>query len=424
MANKTMKTLTIGSNTYEVVDESARIDIETLKGVIVTPDTTLSVSGAAADAKAVGDKISDIETQMKHVESAKSATKLETARTIGISEGVIGTPTSFNGENNIQIPVTSIKEAYLQWGGKSIQNGMSPIDAAMGSEFGANRLAYMPTNDITIEYSNDGGATWNDYEATDAQKCSLVTLNGAFYIGKKTDSITINDQLRISITATGYTMYFYLRKIMLYITTMGASECKVLIESCKNTDTFTFREVGLYDIDGRSGWNSIPYNIVFGGLDTNANAIRTIRMTFSIGGLSTNTTSSNALCIAKVRMYGETDWMQASNRNLAKTGHMYAYDANQNVTFPATVKATSFVGNATSATQDANGNVITSTYATKSELAALNNLVGDTDVNTQINNAIVNKADIPHSHTLADLDIIYSETEPEGVAGRGWLKPI
>lgn len=31
MANKTMKTLTIGENTYEVVDEQARADIEYLK---------------------------------------------------------------------------------------------------------------------------------------------------------------------------------------------------------------------------------------------------------------------------------------------------------------------------------------------------------------------------------------------------------
>ena len=31
MANKTMKTLTIGANTYEIVDEQARADIENLK---------------------------------------------------------------------------------------------------------------------------------------------------------------------------------------------------------------------------------------------------------------------------------------------------------------------------------------------------------------------------------------------------------
>jgi hypothetical protein len=60
---------------------------------------------------------------------------------------------------------------------------------------------------------------------------------------------------------------------------------------------------------------------------------------------------------------------------MAKNGHMYTYDAEQNVTFPKNVTATTFIGNltgnaatATKATQDGNGNVITSTYATKSDV--------------------------------------------------------
>ena len=81
MANKTMKTLTIGANIYEIVDEAARtdievakIDIETLKQDSETAktdiealkqkeidlDTTLTQSGMAADAKSVGDAISGL----------------------------------------------------------------------------------------------------------------------------------------------------------------------------------------------------------------------------------------------------------------------------------------------------------------------------------------------------------------------------
>lgn len=85
MTKKTMDTLIIGENIYEVVDEAARIDIEELKQrantsetdidnltqrldvteedlnkvklATITPDTSLSIEGAAADAKAVGDAI-------------------------------------------------------------------------------------------------------------------------------------------------------------------------------------------------------------------------------------------------------------------------------------------------------------------------------------------------------------------------------
>ena len=55
-----MKTLTIGGNTYEIVDEAARVDIEILKQQgQITIDTTLTKAGEAADAKAVGDALAD-----------------------------------------------------------------------------------------------------------------------------------------------------------------------------------------------------------------------------------------------------------------------------------------------------------------------------------------------------------------------------
>ena len=55
-----MKTLTIGENTYEIVDEAARSDIEVLKQGAITTDTTLTQEGKAADAKATGDAIATI----------------------------------------------------------------------------------------------------------------------------------------------------------------------------------------------------------------------------------------------------------------------------------------------------------------------------------------------------------------------------
>lgn len=45
--------------------------------------------------------------------NAGSATKLKTARTIALSDGCIGTATSFNGTENITIPVTSVNAAKL-----------------------------------------------------------------------------------------------------------------------------------------------------------------------------------------------------------------------------------------------------------------------------------------------------------------------
>lgn len=45
--------------------------------------------------------------------NASTATKLQTARSIGISGGATGTATSFNGSSDITIPVTSLNTDYL-----------------------------------------------------------------------------------------------------------------------------------------------------------------------------------------------------------------------------------------------------------------------------------------------------------------------
>lgn len=68
---------------------------------------------------------------------------------------------------------------------------------------------------------------------------------------------------------------------------------------------------------------------------------------------------------------------------------------------PAQTSITGNAATATKATQDASGNVITSTYATKTELNAVSTLVGDTEVSTQITNAIASKADSIHTHNYA-----------------------
>lgn len=99
MADKTMKTLTIGGNTYEIVDELARTNIEILKEDYVpvtrtvngktlntnielfasdvgalsqdtkipVVDSTLSINGAAADAKTTGDNFNSLEQAINNI---------------------------------------------------------------------------------------------------------------------------------------------------------------------------------------------------------------------------------------------------------------------------------------------------------------------------------------------------------------------
>lgn len=72
---------------------------------------------------------------------------------------------------------------------------------------------------------------------------------------------------------------------------------------------------------------------------------------------------------------------------------------------PAQTSITGNAATATKATQDASGNVITTTYATKTELNAISSLVGDKSVSTQIENAHKNVV------TVAGGGVITMESE-------------
>ena len=102
--------------------------------------------------------------------------------------------------------------------------------------------------------------------------------------------------------------------------------------------------IGTYDIDGRSGWNSLPLAIgAFGGNASQTFQCGALRFTFSF----TDTASNARPSVLGMMFLGTTYWITPSN--MARTGHLYSWDVNQNAIFPAGITATSFNGNATSA---------------------------------------------------------------------------
>lgn len=287
--------------------------------------------------------------------NSATATKLQTARTIGLGTGATGTATSFDGTGNITIPVTEVKESYLSWGGKNLSGSVSPIDAACSNIHSANRFAFAKPDGITIEYSTNG-STYNTYSTTDSAKVNLVSgIGSTYYIGARNTSTTVNDKLRITLNATNMGLYTRLRKLLINISTSYATGSNVIIERAMKGSETTFTTIGTYQISGWSGWNSIPISSAFGGGATQTGNIAVLRLTFGITGVNSEQTS-NALQISDIIGIGDTYWSYPST--MAKTGHIYTYDSSQNTTFPANVTATTFVG-------ALSGNAATATTASK-----------------------------------------------------------
>lgn len=297
-------------------------------------------------------KVGDGATKVGSLKFIESDGKLSTGRKISLGTAVDSTATEFDGSKDITIPVNSVSASYLSWGGRSIAGTISPIDAALSYMHSANRLQFAKPDGITIEYSTNGGSTWTDYGASNGQKIALVSgLYANLNLGKHTSGTTATtDALRITLNATNCGVYTRGRTLLINFTSAGASGCKVKIETSTIGAPATFTDRGSYDISGWSGWNSYPLNIdAFGGSAAQTNNQANIRLTFTIGSASA---SGQRAQVLNLLLFGDATWITPSN--MARTGHIYDWDINQNAIFPAGITATSFNGNATSASSVSN----------------------------------------------------------------------
>ena len=226
---------------------------------------------------------------------------------------------------------------------------------------GPNVLAYPNPNYIDAEYSNDGGVTWLDYGLTDTQKRGLFTTSSMVSVGKKgTSGVTTDDAARITIH-TGVGAYCKCEFIAFRNYFPGG--CDVTIEYTTFADQTTYIEhTTLTKISGNPGYRVVPFSkFIFGN-----NGVHDLRITFRYSGTSYATLSH---AISEIRVYGSNVYSTPST--LAKTGHVYSYDADLNVTFPAQVTARSFVksGGTSSQFLKADGSVDSNAYALKASPA-------------------------------------------------------
>ena len=120
-----------------------------------------------------------------------------------------------------------IYEANLEWGGRDIAGGYSPIDGAMISNLGANRFAFGKVEGITVEYSEDAGETWVEYPLTDTAKVRLFSVGGNYLYagGEKSRTPSVNDMIRVTIDSDAFGTYTALNKFAIEISTGGNRGC-------------------------------------------------------------------------------------------------------------------------------------------------------------------------------------------------------
>lgn len=198
-------------------------------------------------------------------------------------------------------------------------------------------------NQVTVQYSNDNGTNWTNYEISNDNKFKLyANTAGAYQIYLGYNVITGNNdaeklaqvkknELIVSfhISNSCYSqVYFASVDISNGISTI----CTVEFLNSNGIATNTFTKV-------MTGWNQINYiNLSNGneGFPVGNNNRRYIRFRFKH---DQNTTALRNTIINKIRIFSFTKYSFPTDRFMGHTGHIYNFDYNMNTYFPNSILA-------------------------------------------------------------------------------------
>lgn len=317
--------------------------------------------------------------------TASSAAKLTTARTINVGNYATGTATGFDGSANITIPVNSLNTNALVE--PSIVKSSSKTSLPLVETLKGNKLALLPADQIIIEKTTDGGATWVDYGATDEQKRLLFVGNtsGPIITVPLLNNVkNVNCGVRITFTAMKYNVpagtaetgkyaywnssyvnsterYCSLQAFYFWVGTNSdglSCKCEKANGNASTTWTTVFNKDTTEAVTGWSGGDYIAFpDQVFGGGTTQTGQAWNWRLTFftrnQSGGITLSTSNTgSAQQINRILGYGANGWVTPNN--LFGIGHLYTWDTSANATFPASITA-----NAGYLKSTLNGNTVT-----------------------------------------------------------------
>jgi len=295
--------------------------------------------------------------------------------------GVKGSAESSYRTGNVNLTAANIgafsKQPYAMG---TLEAGIRPyINRAR-----ANRLAFLPSDQIIIEQTTDGGETWVSAEYSDSMKANLFAENDVnIKIPLLNNAKSTNCGLRITITGMKYDVpegtaetekynywnsnyiksterYFNVREWWFWL---SSNHDRIRPEIYCATGANPNNWVTIFNEDFRmSGWSGSDWiragdGKTFGGSTNQTSNYWNWRLIFWSAPIEGREFLSAAQQeIQQIRCYGDSVWV-ASNGLMSKD-HLYTWDYNKNAKFPAALTASSFNGSL-------NGNASSATNASK-----------------------------------------------------------
>lgn len=309
-----------------------------------------------------------------------------TARATGKVSGVKGERESNYRVGNVNITPENIgayKKKEYERG--TLDVGIRPLIESTR----ANRLAFLPADQVIIETTIDGGLTWESANIADITKTGFFATSGAVYIPLLNSQKSALCGVRFTITGMKYDVpqgtletekynfwnenyvlsqqrYFNVREWWFLISANNDTiKPQIYCASGKSPNSWVtcfnkdFRMTGWPGSD----WVRAGEGKTFGGSTNQTGNYWNWRLIFwsRMADGKTSFQSNTKQAISKIKCFGDNVW--GSSNNLAANDHLYSWDYAKNASFPAQVQASVFKGSGSLLTNLNGSNISTGTVA-------------------------------------------------------------
>lgn len=257
-------------------------------------------------------------------------------KSININSGA-----TFNGSVKVNNMLTAKAIMFTTADSNVYGTSLKNWDGSIGANV-TNMFNGIDSNNISVEYSTNGGSSWLTYTANPNYLFNLINDNSdtkRFFLGNDVmngnsdaDKLTQikKNQLRVTIKIPTE-VYQELSWISVDVTNGVNIKCQVYFGNSSGVYTEYVSKVLI-------GW-SHRCDICVGPTNVNVgnDSYRYVRLVFS--HLSDNTALRNGI-ISRIRALALTKYNNNSGRyNISTTGHIYNYDYNMNTYFPNSILA-------------------------------------------------------------------------------------
>lgn len=308
----------------------------------ITPDAGARIGGSGGDLylgnanNSAWVKVQDICSQTNSSLWSISQNGNAYFNSININSGA-----TFNGPVKVNNMLTARGIMFTTADSNAYGTSLRNWDGSIGANV-TNMFNGIDSNNISMEYSTNGGSSWLTYTANPNYLFNLINDNSdteIFFLGNNVmsgssdaDKLTQikKNQLRVTIKIPPE-VYQELAWISVDVSNGVSIKCQVYLGNSSGVYTEYVSKV-------ITGW-SHRCDICVGPSDVNVgnDTYRYVRLVFSHP--SNNTDLRNGI-VSRIRALGLTKYNNPSGRyNISTTGHIYNFDYNMNTYFPNSILA-------------------------------------------------------------------------------------